>query len=84
MMRQSENHHWRRLAQLAQDPEALCGACASAPVRQSPLGDGARLAQQKPLRRGRLAPRKARASNWRATGATTSLLVNADKWVSRP
>ena len=32
MMRQSENHHWRRLAQLAQDPEALCGACASAPV----------------------------------------------------
>src|SRR5436190_13291616 len=49
-MRQSGNHDWRRLAQLAQSREALCGACASAPVRQSPLGDGVQLAQQRPLR----------------------------------
>jgi hypothetical protein len=47
-MRQSKSHYWRKLAQPAQSPQAVCGACASAPVRQSPLGDGAQLAQQKP------------------------------------
>jgi hypothetical protein len=76
MMRQSENHVWRKLTQLAQPQEALGAACANAPVRQSPLGDGAKLAQREPLRR---APGGAEVASvllyWRATGATEQAIA---------
>lgn len=69
-MRQSENHNWRRLAQRAQAQEGFPGACASAPVRQSPLGDGDTLAQQRALFADDGWRAKSRTLNWRTTGAT--------------
>jgi hypothetical protein len=76
MMRQFESHDWRRLAQPAHAQEALCGACASAPVRQSPLGDGATLAQQRAFFAGGGWRAKSRTLDWRTTGATDSPLIS--------
>jgi hypothetical protein len=81
MMRQPENHDWRKLAQPAHAQEGLCGACASAPVRQSPLGDGGTLAQQSALFADDGRRTKSRTLNWRTTGATGCRLISTDKWV---
>jgi hypothetical protein len=83
MMRQSENHDWRRLAQRAQAQEGFRGACASAPVRQSPLGDGATLARQRAFFADDGWRAQSRTLNWRTTGATSRPVIGTDKWVSR-
>jgi hypothetical protein len=83
MMRQPENHDWRKLAQPAHAQEGLCGACASAPVCQSPLGDGATLARQRALFADDGWRAQSRTLNWRTTGATGRPVISTDKWVSR-
>ena len=79
MMRQFENHNWRRPAQQAQVRECLFGACASAPVRQSPLGDGAQLAQQLALSEDNYWRAKAATLNRRTTGARL-LIERLEAW----
>jgi hypothetical protein len=61
-MRQFENDERRKLAQPAQSTKAFLGVCASAPVRQSPLGTAPNWRGASPAREhygglGGLAPR---------------------------